>query len=99
MTATLSISVPLELTVRSDGRAVVICDQIPMLLVGRDPEAAQAQVDIAMELVGRHLMGLGEVEAKNYLRRRGVEYSWANAPTGRDEDQTLQYRGGTLVHA
>lgn len=100
MSTALSIGVSMDIGIHNDGRHVVVCDKIPMLLVAGDLDTAKAHVDAALNLVAAYLLDRGGDDASAYLRRRDVDYSFVEAESARsNEDRTFKYGGGVLAHA
>lgn len=100
MTTSLSIGVPMDVIFADDDRYIVVCDKLPMLLVGKDPAAVRDQVDRALKLVANYLLTLSTDDASAYLRRRGVHHSFADTgPAVTSEERTFRYGGGVLAHA
>ena len=99
---TLSIGVPMDVVVKSEGY-VVVCHQIPMLLAGKSLDGMPDHVNRALDLVAGYLGAMGGDAASAYLKRRGVDHTFEQEspryPDRPSSDRVFRYGGGRLVHA
>jgi hypothetical protein len=98
MTNSLSIGVPMDLTVTDSGY-VVLCEKIPMLLAGNDVSTAREHVARALTMVADYLLTQERDDAKAYLRRRGADFSFGDTNAATPEERTFRFGGGVLAHA